>query len=296
MLKKVLVVAATALFIQPVFASSSIITANSFKTVETLLQQDKQPQQTLLVMDNDDTLTMMPCASAKNCQYLGGPAWYQWQSQLSPADTQRVAKDTAGLLAISNLIFTATQSALVDPEIPNTLKMADDEGVSLLVSTDRGYPMSNATESSFNNLGIMAPIEKNALKTASGDTGYASPYLPTPWDQNPVRSIAYMNGVLYGSGQNKGMLIEQLLQKTGNATNIRTIIFVDDTYKNVQNVADAYQNNTNVNAICIYFNRLETHKNNFLTGKNAKKLQAIATQQWTSIHAALTKNLPGLSM
>ncbi len=55
--------------------------------VQTLKTENKQKNlsNTLIVMDDDDTLTMMECADRKDpksCQFLGGPAWFSWQENL----------------------------------------------------------------------------------------------------------------------------------------------------------------------------------------------------------------------
>lgn len=64
------------------FAASKIIQSNTFETVRNLLKNEKSPKSTLLALDDDDTLTMMPCPNHNHCQYIGGPAWFKWQSHL----------------------------------------------------------------------------------------------------------------------------------------------------------------------------------------------------------------------
>lgn len=68
-----------------------MITVNSFSQLQQavleLKEESKQKNlsNTLIVMDDDDTLTMMECADRsepKSCQFLGGPAWFSWQENL----------------------------------------------------------------------------------------------------------------------------------------------------------------------------------------------------------------------
>src|SRR3569623_232893 len=80
------------LFISASFADSTVISANSFKEVQSLLQKAKNPHHVLLALDDDDTLTMMPCPSPSRCQYLGGPAWFNWQSSLPANSKDRIWK------------------------------------------------------------------------------------------------------------------------------------------------------------------------------------------------------------
>jgi len=81
--------------------------------------------ETLIVMDDDDTLTQMACydgALPFACQYLGGSAWYNWQdslvkngivSEYKAAETEgELLKIASLLLSINNMIFTDSDSLL----------------------------------------------------------------------------------------------------------------------------------------------------------------------------------------
>ena len=68
-----------------------MITVNSFSQLQQavleLKEESKQKNlsNTLIVMDDDDTLTMMECEDRSkpiSCQFLGGPAWFSWQENL----------------------------------------------------------------------------------------------------------------------------------------------------------------------------------------------------------------------
>ncbi|MCX7121222.1 MAG: DUF2608 domain-containing protein [Gammaproteobacteria bacterium] len=279
------------------FAQSEIITANSFSTVKQLIEQNKHPHHLLLALDDDDTLTMMPCPSPSNCQYLGGPAWYTWQSALSKNNPKRIWKNFPQLLAINNLLFVMSKMTLVDSQIPSALKMANQKGSFTLVASSRGYRMSGATEAQFTHDNILKFIEKGAITTHSDHISFPGIYLPKPWGgKDPLRHIAYIHGVLYLAGQNKGEMLQQFLDKTNQKNNIRSIIFVDDTEQNVVDVANAYKNDPTVNVISIHYTKLKEHKAAFLSGKNAKKLQALSNQRWFAIRDALKKNLPGFDL
>src|SRR3990167_5464185 len=232
-------------------ADSTIISLSSFKDVQKLLLEQKHPHQVLLALDDDDTLTMMPCPSQNHCQYLGGPAWFEWQSTL-PADSKdRIWKSFSQLLDINKLIFTMSRMDVDDPAIPNALKTADKLGVHTLVVSARGYDMMGATEVQFSQDHIFKLIEKNAIKTNGNHISYLGFYLPTAWSDKLVRPISYVHGVLYLAGQNKGEMLRQFLSKTGNAKRIHDIIFVDDTMQNVKDVASAYAKDPAAHVISI---------------------------------------------
>jgi hypothetical protein len=274
-------------------ANSIIVSLDSFKDVQQLLLQQKHPKQTLLVMDDDDTLTMMPCPTKNHCQYLGGPAWFAWQSKLPQNSKQRIWKSFPALLSINNLIFSMSKMPLTDSHIPVTLKIAQQQGIKTIVASARGYDMVNPTETQFTQDGIFDLIRNNAIKTPDDHTGFPGIYNPAKWNNKSVRAIAYVHGILYLAGQNKGVMLQQFLAKTKNTRKIRMIIFVDDTMQNVKEVASAYAKDANMNAVSIHFTRLASHKAAFLSGKNAKKWQAQATQQWFAIRHAMRKNLIG---
>ena len=282
-------------FSQGLFANSTIITANSFTEVNTLITNAKSPANTLLALDDDDTLTMMPCPSPNHCQYLGDPTWYQWQSSLPEGSTDRVWKTTSDLLSINKLLFAMSSMPLTDPTIPSTLENADKLGVSTIMVTARGYDMISETENQLSQDNILSLMENGAIKTPSGHISFPGYYYPTPWNNNKPREIAYINGGLYVAGQDKGVMIKQFLEKTEQTNKISTIIFVDDTYQNDVDVANAYKNDPNVNVICVYYTRLKARKEAFLTGKDASKLQALANQQWITIRKTLSENLAGFN-
>lgn len=278
------------------FANSTILSTNSFKTVDQLIVQAKNPYHVLLALDDDDTLTMMPCPSASHCQYLGGPSWYDWQASLPANNPDRIWKTENQLLNIANFLYSVSNMTLTDPLIPKTLKTADKRGVSVLVVTDRGYRMVYATENQFKDDRILTLIETDAIKTSSEQISFPGFYFPKEWDNKKTNHIAYVHGTLYVAGQNKGVMIQQFLQKTDKTHRVQEIIFVDDTLQNVKDVADEYKNNPNVDAICIHFTRLAKLKMAFFKGKRAKTYQAEANQQWRAIETQLKKNLIGFSL
>ena len=158
---------------------------------------------------------------------------------------------------------------LDDPAIPSTLKTAKKLGVHVIVASARGYRMEGPTEMQLEHDHIMSLIEKTALMSPSRHISLPGFYFPTPWNQNPTRRAAYLHGVLYAAGQNKGHMLKDLLHRLHQTQKIKTIIFVDDTFRNVKDIATAYRQNKKVNVIAVYFTRLKAHKAAFLTGKNA---------------------------
>lgn len=275
------------------FGYSTILTENSFSSIRELILQDQHPHHLLVAVDDDDTLTMVPCVDgASNCQYLGGPAWFTWQAGLPANNPDRIYTTFSQLLAIDNLLFTMNHMVLDDSSIPAALQAIQQVGAHMIVASARGFSMENATETQFSQDNILNLIEATALKTKNNHISIHGTYYPREWNNTPTRQIAYLHGTLYLAGQNKGEMIKQFLQKTDKTSQIQEIIFVDDTYQNVVDVANTFKNDPNVDVISIHYTKLAAHKAAFLTGNNAKKLQAIANQRWQGILVSMRKNLP----
>jgi len=277
------------------YAYSTITSANSFRQVQQLILASKHPHHLLLVLDDDDTLTMIPCPNQKSiaqCQYLGGPAWFSWQMTLSPNDPQRVG-NFSRLLKIDALILNMSKMPLDDPSIPAALAAAHQVGAHIVVASARGYSMLGATETQLQQDGILNTIEKNALKTPSGHISFPGYYFPKILSDKKMRRIAYIDGVLYLSGQNKGVMLKLFLQKMHQTNNITQVIFVDDTFQNDKDMAAAYANNPKVKVTSIHFTRLSAHKAALTQGKNAKKFQLAATTQWNNLKRSMKNNLLG---
>lgn len=286
------------LFSTTVFAHSKIISAMRFTDVNAILKITQDPKHVLVVLDDDDTLTMLPCypysvgSTPKTaCQYLGSPYWFNWQSGMSKNNPERIWNSFSQLISINNLIFNASKMPLDDPSIPAFLRDAKARGAHIIVETARSYSMLGATETQLTQDNILNLIERAAIKTPDGHISFPGYYFPTPWNHHPVRCIAYSHGILYAAGQNKGVMLQQFLAKTHQTSNIKTIIFVDDTLQNVKEVAAAFANDPAVDVLSIRFLRLANQKEAFIKGKHAKQFQAVATRQWQSIRANLRKNI-----
>lgn len=115
-----------------------------------------EPENTLVVMDNDDTLTMIACAddqSPSECQYLGGAAWYAWQSELVTAQSApRVADTSLELIEASDLLFALNTMVYTRDNVPAILARLSSQGVRLMVETARGNQTISATEDQFTDL------------------------------------------------------------------------------------------------------------------------------------------------
>jgi len=290
------------------FADAEIFPVSSFKQLHSAVLEFGKSSlaHTLIVMDDDDTLTMMECnkqSDPQKCQYLGGPAWYSWQSDLiknNDNSEYRVAKTGEDLLKISALLLAMNNMVYTDNNIPSILASLTDKGAKLLALTARGYSNLSATISQFTGLSphkhspksFLSFIRDNALKgRKSGIASFAGPTIPDSCQLK--RPIDYQQGVMYAAGQNKGTILKCLLKKT-ESSHIKNIAFIDDTLANVENVYSAFELSKSYNVKAMHYTLLAKHKRALTKvdkGKNTNKYQKAAHKRWKAIKQALTKNL-----
>jgi hypothetical protein len=288
-------------------AKSKCISANSFEELQKIFNglDKKTLSKTLLVMDDDDTLTMMSCPNqddAATCQYLGGPAWFSWQDDLINKNSPfKVTDNFPQLIKISALLFAMNDMALTDDAIPATLqKLVDSEG-KLLVLTARGKETISATESQLSHLSldknnlnsptILEFISKNALTgKKSKISSIASPIKSDKCFGELKNPISYQQGVMYVAGQDKGKMLKCLLKLT-KPRQVKNIYFIDDTMDNVIDVNNAFSDDRRYNVTAIHYTALSAHKAALTKGKRASTYQSNAKQRWEAIKATLNQEL-----
>lgn len=286
-------------------ADSEIQEIASFKALHKIaLDLGKENlSKTLLVMDDDDTLTMMSCpdqSKINRCQYLGGPAWYSWQNSLLGTQSKyRVANTMDELLEISTLLFAMNDMPYTEQDVPQVINELSKLGVRLLVETARGSDTASATSRQFTKLSVKDPkyknfmslIQKNALPaTKSSIPSIASPYIPRCKQAgSKPRLISYQQGVMYVAGQNKGKMLQCLLKRT-ESSSIKNIIFIDDTLENVIDIAEAFES-SKFNVTALHYTALTGHKNALTTGPLAETFQNNAKYRWEIIKGVLSLSL-----
>ncbi|WHI46747.1 DUF2608 domain-containing protein [Microbulbifer sp. ANSA003] len=280
---------------------------NSFEDVQNIIEESATPINTLLVMDNDDTLSMMPCAEKSQCQYLGGAAWYSWQETLLETDPNSgflVAKTKEELINISGLLFSVSNMVYTDDNIVPVLDSLRQSGVRLMVETARGDADVSATERQFKRLPTPNTSYQNLLELIRSNTlnfspnnqfSLASPFKPC--DLSEARPVSYRQGIMYLAGQDKGFMLDCLLRSYNSSANssehylISNIIFIDDSFENVESVYQAFKDNKKYEVIALHYTRLSKHKQDFMDGPQKKALQETAKKRWETIMASLNSAL-----
>lgn len=286
----------------------------------------------LIVMDDDDTLTMMSCPgyhpgdSGSNttlpqppapevCQYLGGPAWYSWQSGLikQPGVSQfQVARTETELIAVSNRLLSLNLMDYTEPtEIPTVLQsLVTNNKAILVVLTARGAGAISATERQFKNLHVGTGTKKKKAQNFLEFLAANAPRPSTTTTEPPAsyagpfqcgklnRPVSYRNGVMYVAGQNKGDALICLAQKLKFEKTLKAsgyVYFIDDTKSNVTDVYQALEalnkNGANIKGRALHYTRLQNHKNYLTTGEHALLYQRASYMRWINLRFALQLNL-----
>jgi len=302
LLKLLAIIMGAALLCSEAFASSTMISVQHFKELE---QKVKEPgtkdfSNTLVVMDDDDTLTMMSCpdqTGTNTCQYLGGPAWFSWQKGLAKGSPYRVANSFEDLLKIGTLLFAINDMVYTEHDVPTVLNSLTESKARLLVLTARGPGNSSATARQFADLPVAGLKHMNFLELISHNSlignksqinSIAGPYQPC--NDSKDRPVSYQQGIMYVAGQNKGEMLKCLLDSTESSF-IKHIFFIDDTLKNVEDVYDAFEDSKKYEVVAIHYLALKDHKNALTKGPMAKIYQDNAKSRWNKIKKTLGSEL-----
>jgi len=266
----------------------------------------------LVVMDDDDTLSMMPCDLENPldyCQYLGGPAWFDWQTRLlneQPDSEMLVAQDQKGLLDVSSYLLSISPMLFSANDVPTSIRHLADKSARMLVLTARGSDDIETTSKQFESLNIAGEdgtneslatvVEKNAIFSDQIDlSGYIE--LCTPPENGT--ELVYKKGVLYTSGQAKGPILKCVTDKYNidakdneAMKNIENIIFIDDSFDNARSVYSSYRGTKVYNVYAMAYGKLQNHKDQFIQGDNSEVLQKKANERWLKIKRAKEQKLP----
>lgn len=254
-------------FIIPAYASQRITTSEAGDILKFVSEKKgtSDAAQILMVYDFDNTLMAMN-------QDLGSDQWYNWQSDLIKQSKFKdaVAKTRGELFDIHYKIFSLSRMHLVQPEIPQIVKDIQNMKIKSLILTSRGPGLRYDLELEMDETGM------NFRDSSIGPVGgYPGSFLPEGIES--PREISFADGIVMGSGQNKGKILKAILKKTD--TKFKTIIFLDDTLKNIENMENELKDQ--VDLYTFYYTHEEANVKRF----EKDKTQAI--KQWKKIKPAI---------
>lgn len=253
-----------------------IITTTKFQKVDRLvnrLASQNNNSNILIVLDIDNTILT-------SSTDLGSDIWYHWQRgklNIKPTDEQKVKclfEDAIGLL------YELNTMELTDSIVPNLIRNWQEKGISVFALTSRSPKYRAATERELNRKGI------DFTKTAPRPDGENLPI----YRYYLKNEMSYMQGIMMTSGMNKGEMLQHILQKTGN--HFESIIFVDDSEKNVYNMKQQFKNSDVDMSIFYYTKIIEDRKiangGIVLTEDQVEKMDA----DWKKLNAILKAIFP----
>ncbi|MDF1795088.1 MAG: DUF2608 domain-containing protein [Coxiellaceae bacterium] len=228
----------------------------------------------LLVFDDDNTLET---TDKKLDGYLGGVAWYNWQSDLlknHPDSKQLMAHSVPELLTEQRFLFGVIPMRPTEHKLVHMIDRFEKQKVPVLVETARGPEMDKVTEESLQQahlhftyhskqvLPTFKPSDRLCQVSASG------------------RDASLDRAVYFVSGQNKGAMLDCLFVRLGQYP--KAIVFVDDTNSNDQQVYDYFQQHyPNIKVFTVTDNHLQSMMNHF-----GAKQKRQAWQRWQQLQPA----------
>jgi len=280
--------------------------AISFSELETLVNDIDAPEKTLVAIDLQDTLVTLPCdlsiESKKNCSYLGSVAWLNWQSSLlvnNPDSQYLVAEDQFSLLQITSIILSGRKLGYTEKVIPFILENLVDKGVRVMFVTqyDRHQRLAevaavslNLSEGSNNSLASLLSLHSPVVIDSHNTVAACN--------VSDESFISYQNGVLYTSGQNKSLVLKCFLelyntqlaanetvekQQKDDVKQARKIIFIDDSYQQVESLYDEYRGNNDYDVFSLHYLALREKWKSVFDGDNERLLQKQAHTDWLKI-------------
>lgn len=216
------------------FAAERIVSA-SLSEVQTFIAKKKAEvgaDALLVVFDFDNTLMAMN-------NDLGSDQWYQWQSAVikSGDKKQMMASSRSDLFGLHYKLFALGEMHTIEKETPKIVKQIQETKIKTFILTSRGSELRNDTEIELDRGGM------DFSESAPGPV-YGFPGRFVPEGIEGARPVSYQNGILMGSGQNKGVLLKSFLKKIG--AQYKSIVVVDDTLKNIENIENEYKEDKSV--------------------------------------------------
>jgi hypothetical protein len=176
----------------------------------------------LVALDIDNTLLAME-------QDLGSDQWYYWQKSLAEEDpcSAQLVNDR---LAVQGALFYASAMRPTQPDAAQQVRRMQDAGLQVIALTARGAEFRLQTFRELRRNGFS--LWKNAWPSP---TGYAESFTPAGLE----RPVLYEDGVLFAAGQDKGVVLQALLDRSGAEKPV-LILMVDDKHANLQEVMKAF--------------------------------------------------------
>lgn len=277
MLKTLTLLASVSFFASSATAAVNIIKTTDYAIIDEVIKAQGikySPEDVLLVFDIDNTLLTRGTK-------LGGDIWYQWQTDKLP--NKPGAKERVPCLydnAIT-LLYELGPMSLTETQVPALMhQWQQKHTVFALTSRSQDTQTATLRELKRNNIDFsLAPLAETETTV--------------PFEKGRLkRSWLYTQGVFFSSGQDKGVILDFLLKKTGR--HFKSAIFVDDGEANIAAIQRMFSAPqwSDMETIGIHYTRIEealiAKQGAILTPDQTRAL----TREWETLSASLNTLFP----
>ena len=190
-------------------------------------------KRTLLVLDIDDTLLTSD-------GFFGSDKWYEWQKTLPASDPGKVPC----LFDVISLNYETGGQRATQPDGPALVNAVQ---VDKLLLTSRNPLYRGGTLRTLRDAGYALPAP-----LAGQADGSSWDFRKAP-DAAPVR-ITYDQGVFMTTGQDKGLVLLDLLRRLG--LRYDRVVLVDDGEKNISNMQNALRD-AGIDYLGLHYTRVD---------------------------------------
>lgn len=180
------------------------------------------PERVLVVFDIDNTLLAME-------QGLGSDQWYYWQKDLAEEDpcSKLLVSDR---FKVQGALYYASAMRPTQSDAALQVRRLQDAGLSVIAVTSRGPEFVLQTFRELRRNGIS--FWPTALPPARG---FPERFIP---EGGTLESL-YQDGVFLTAGQHKGLMLKDLLTRTGSSLPA-VIVVVDDKPDNLEAIMETF--------------------------------------------------------
>jgi|GEM_PF-1183643 len=186
-----------------------------------LAAKNESEEQVLVIFDIDNTILAME-------NELGSDQWYGWQKELDVDDSNKIHD----LLAAQRALFFIQSMRPTELGVQTLINELNASQYQTLSITARGHQSRVSTYRELDSHNI---VFNNKLFDDSARFEF------NPINIDESRKVVYDNHVTYSSGQNKGKILAELLERS-RYKKIKSIIFVDDKEYNLTDVEKTFSN------------------------------------------------------
>lgn len=214
-------------------ARSEVRTTRDLADIAPALAESSR--RTLLVLDIDDTLLT-------SRGFFGSDAWYEWQKTLPAGDPGKVP-------CLFDVIALNYEAGGQQPTQPDAAALVGALDADALMLTSRNPLYRGGTLRTLRDAGFKTPAPLGGAAE-----GRSWEFRKTA-DAAPVR-VVYDQGIFMTSGQDKGLVLLDLLRRLDLARRYQRVVLVDDGRRNIENMQAALRG-SGIEYLGLHYTRID---------------------------------------